>query len=181
MKIKLILMYIFGLGYIFYCGLYIWKYFFYDICLENSDLCRVYNILLILYIFILFIYFILYFERFDENIFGENVVLLGMFIINVCIWFDVIFFEFNFLFKYEIIVDNLLMVINVIMFVKRVMEVIEKFDLFLFLVMIEFFLIFVDMLFLRIVCLIKFLILIILNEFENVVNSNDFINLLRCV
>lgn len=181
LKIKLISMYIFGLGYIFHCGLYTWKHFSYDICPENSDLCRAYNILSILYTFILFIYFTLYFERFDENTFGENAASLGIFITNPCIWFDAIFSESNFLFKHEIIVDNSSTAINVTMSAKRAMEAIEKSDPFLSPAMIEFSLISVDMLFLRTVRLTKSSIPTISNESENVANSNDFTNLPRCV
>lgn len=92
LKIKLISLYIFGLGYTFHCGLYTWKNFSYDICPENSDLSIAFNILSILYTFILFIYFALYYERCDENTFGENAASLGIFLTNACIWFNALFF-----------------------------------------------------------------------------------------
>lgn len=181
LKIKLISMYIFGLGYIFHCGLYTWKHFSYDICPENSDLSRAYNILSILYTFSLFIYFALYFERFDENTFGENAASLGIFLTNACIWFDALFSESNFLFKREIIVDNSSTVINVTISAKRAMEAIEKSDPFLSPAMIEFSLISIDMLFLKTVRSTKTSIPTVSNEFENITNSNDFTRLLRCV
>lgn len=181
LKITLISMYIFGLGYIFHCGLYTWKHFSYDICPENSGLSRAYNILSILYTFILFIYFALYFERFDENTFGKNAASLGIFLTNACIWFDALFSESNFLFKRERIVDNSSTVINVTISAKRAMEAIEKSDPFLSPAMIEFSLISIDMLFLRTVRSTKTSIPTVSNEFENVTNSNDFTRLLRCV
>lgn len=92
LKIKLISLFIFGLGYMFHCVLYTWKNFAYDICPENSNLSIAFHILSILYTFLLFIYFALYYERCDENTFGENAASLGIFLTNACIWFNAFFF-----------------------------------------------------------------------------------------
>lgn len=149
LKIKLISLYIFGLGYMFHCGLYTWKNFSNDICPENSDLSIAFNILSILYTFILFIYFAQYYERCDENTFGENAASLGIFLTNACIWFNALFSESNSLFKNQMISDNSTTVINVTISEKRAIEAIEKSDPFLSPAMIEFSLISIDMLFLK--------------------------------
>lgn len=64
LKIKLILMNIFGVGFMFYCGLYFWKYFIDVKCNEYIYvLGRVYNMFLIVYILFLFVYFLLFYKR----------------------------------------------------------------------------------------------------------------------
>lgn len=181
LKIKLISLYIFGLGYMFHCGLYTWKNFSYDICPENSNLSIVFNILSILYTFLLFIYFALYYERCDANTFGENAASLGIFLTSACIWFNALFSESNFLFKNETIGDNSSMVINITMSAKRAMEAIEKSDPFLSPAMIEFSLISIDMLFLKTDRSTKTSKSGISNEAENFTNGNDFARLPRCV
>lgn len=97
-------MYIFGICYLFYCGLYLWKYFFFlfmDECYVNSVLGILYNFIIMMYILLLFIYFVNFYDRVVENIFVENFMFLGIFVFNVCIWLDIIFLELNFLFKFE--------------------------------------------------------------------------------
>lgn len=58
---KLILMYVFGFGFMFCCGLYVWKCYWDEICLENSEIGLIYNIIIILYIGCLFLYFVLFY------------------------------------------------------------------------------------------------------------------------
>lgn len=62
LKIKLVFMYIFGLGYLSHCGLYAWKHTFENKCLRNNDLGLEYNVLSIFYTFFLFVYFALFYE-----------------------------------------------------------------------------------------------------------------------
>lgn len=181
LKIKLIALYIFGLGYMFHCGLYTWKNFAFDICPENSGLSIAFNILSILYTFLLFIYFALYYERYDENTFGENAASLGIFLTNACIWFNALFSESNLLFKHEMIADNSSTVINLTISAKRAMEAIEKSDPFLSPAMIEFSLISIDMLFLKTDRSTKTSNSNSSNESDNLTNSNDLPHLPRCV
>lgn len=141
LRIKLILMYIFGLGFLFYCGFYIWKYVILNNCEELDNLGIFYNMLLIFYIFSFFIYFVLFYVRKKESFCLESCVLFGFFLVNLCIWLDIFFLELNVVFKYF---NNELY--NCI----RVIEVIEKIDLFLFFVIIEFLLMVVNMLFINI-------------------------------
>lgn len=180
LKIKLVSLYIFGLGYMFHCGLYTWKNFSFDICPENSDLSIAYNILSILYTFLLFIYFALYYERCDDNTFGENAASLGIFLTNACIWFNALFFESKLLFKHEMIADNSSTVINVTTSAKRAMEAIEKSDPFLSPAMIEFSLISIDMLFLKTDRSTKISKPPVPNKSDNLTKSNDLPQLPSC-
>lgn len=148
LKIKFVFMYIFGVGYLFYCGLYVWKYIFENKCFGNNDIGLVYNILSIIYIFYLFVYFVLFYERKNDNMFGENFVLFFIMVINVCIWLDVIFLELGKVFNDDSMNDiDLIKIINMMNFLNRVEEVIKIIDLFLFFVLIEFLLILIDLLF----------------------------------
>lgn len=142
-------MYVFGLGFMFYCGLYVWKCFLEDICLGNGVIGFIYNIIIICYIVCLFLYFVLFYVWKNENIFVENFFLFFIFLVNVCVWLDVIFFELGDIFN-ELDNDNFLVIKNVIEFLNRVIEVIEKIELFLFFVLIEFFLFGIDLFFMKI-------------------------------
>lgn len=79
----------------------------------------------------------------------ENFFLFFIFLVNVCVWLDVIFFELGDIFN-ELDNDNFLVIKNVIEFLNRVIEVIEKIELFLFFVLIEFFLFGIDLFFMKI-------------------------------
>lgn len=90
---KLISMYIFGLGFMFHCGLNAWKRSLEDICPVNGKLGLSYNILTICYTGCLFLYFALFHVRKNENTSVENLSSLIILISNVCIWLDAIFSE----------------------------------------------------------------------------------------
>lgn len=98
LKLKLILLYIFGVGYMFHSGLYVWKHTFPEDCSEYSWLNCIYEILSMLYIFIIFVYFALIYNRkFEPNIRKHYIVLTFIVTANVCIWLNAIAFESNFL------------------------------------------------------------------------------------
>lgn len=148
LKVKLISMYVFGLGYVFHCVLYAWKHSFEeDFCPENSNLGLAYNVLSIVYTFCLFIYFALFYKRKDRNTLFENVCSLGIVLANMCIWLDAIFSESSFLFKNRNDFDNSTTLKNVTSSSNRAVEVIEKTDSFLSPALIEFSLMAIDMLF----------------------------------
>lgn len=77
----------------------------------------------------------------------ENFCLFFIFLVNVCVWLDVILFELSGIFN-KLDNDNFLVIKNVIE--NRVIEVIEKIELFLFFVLIEFFLFGIDLFFMKI-------------------------------
>lgn len=100
LKIKLISMYIFGVGYLFHCGLYVWKH------INNTHECqdtgdtktiKVLGVLSkaisMIYTYILFIYFPAFYVRRRDNFVEENAASLGIVIANSCIWLDALFSE----------------------------------------------------------------------------------------
>lgn len=149
LKIKLFSMYIFGICYLFHCGLYLWKHFSFlsiDECYVNSVLGLLYNFITMMYTLLLFIYFANFYDRTVENTFAENFMSLGILVSNACIWLDTIFSESNFLFKSENDHDPL-QILNVTQPTFEAIEIIEKADPFLIPAMIEFSLMAIDLLF----------------------------------
>lgn len=149
LKIKLFSMYIFGICYLFHCGLYLWKHFSFlsiDECYVNSVLGLLYNFITMMYTLLLFIYFANFYDRTVENTFAENFMSPGILVSNACIWLDTIFSESNFLFKSENDHDPL-QILNVTQPTFEAIEIIEKADPFLIPAMIEFSLMAIDLLF----------------------------------
>lgn len=136
-RIKLISMYIFGLGFLFHCGLYIWKHATQNTC-DTSYLGIAYNSLSIIYTFNLFIYFALFYIRKDESSSLEGILSLGILLANLCIWLDTLFSESDFLFKNHNDSSHEH---------TRAIEAIEKTDPFLSPAIIEFSLMAINMLF----------------------------------
>lgn len=97
-KLKLILLYIFGVGYMFHSGLYVWKHTLHEDCSEYSWLNCIYEIFSMLYIFIIFVYFVLVYNRkFEPNVKEHYIVLTFIVTANVCIWLNAIAFKSNLL------------------------------------------------------------------------------------
>lgn len=138
LRIKLISMYIFGLGFLFHCGLYIWKHATPNNCEELDNLGISYNALSIFYTFSLFIYFALFYVRKKESSCLESCASLGILLANLCIWLDTLFSESDVLFKHSNDESH-----NH----TRAIEAIEKTDPFLSPAIIEFSLMAVNMLF----------------------------------
>lgn len=148
LKIKLVFMYIFGLGYLFHCGLYAWEHTFENKCLGNNDLGLAYNILSIFYTFFIFVYFALFYERKDDNTFCENFASLFIIVTNACIWLDAIFSESGKVFDDDITNSTeSTALINLTNSSNRATEAIKIADSFLSPALIEFSLISIDLLF----------------------------------
>lgn len=148
LKIKLVFMYIFGVGYLFHCGLYAWKHTFENKCLGNNDLGLAYNISSIIYTFFLFVYFALFYERKDDNTFCENFASLFIMVTNACIWLDAIFSESGKVFNDDNTNDTeSTKIINMTNSSNRATEAIKMTDSFLSPALIEFSLISIDLLF----------------------------------
>lgn len=143
---KLISMYVFGLGFMFHCGLYAWKRFLEDICPGNGAIGFIYNIITICYTVCLFLYFALFHVRKNENTFVENLSSLFILLANVCVWLDAIFSESGDIFN-EPDNDNSSVIKNVTESSNRATEVIEKTESFLSPALIEFSLLGIDLLF----------------------------------
>lgn len=135
---KLISMYLFGLGFLIHCGLYIWKHATPNNCEELSILGIVYNAISMFYTFSLFIYFKLIYVRRNESSCLENFASLGILLANLCIWLDTFFSESDVLFNHHNDTSH-----NH----TRAIEAIEKSDPFLSPAIIEFSLMAVNMLF----------------------------------
>lgn len=131
-------MYIFGLCFLFHCGLYIWKHATPNNCEELGILGIVYNAISMFYIFSLFIYFALIYVRRNESSCLENFASLGILLANLCIWLDTFFSESEVLFNHHNDTSH-----NH----TRAIEAIEKTDPFLSPAIIEFSLMAVNMLF----------------------------------
>lgn len=138
LRIKLISMYIFGQGFLFHCGLYIWKHATPNNCEELDNLGISYNTLSIFYTFSLFIYFALFYVRKKESSCLESCASLGLLLANLCIWLDTLFSESNVVFKHPNTESHNR---------TRAIEAIEKTDPFLSPAIIEFSLMAVNMLF----------------------------------
>lgn len=147
-KIKLVFMYIFGLGYLFHCGLYAWKHTVENKCFGNNDLGLAYNILSICYTFCIFVFFALFYERKGGNTFCENCASLFIIVTNACIWLDAIFSESGKVFDDDIMNNTeSTAVINLTNSSNRATEAIKMTDSFLSPALIEFSLISIDLLF----------------------------------
>lgn len=151
LKIKLISMNIFGVGFMFHCGLYFWKHSIDVKCAkDNKEIGQTYNMLSIIYTLFLFVYFSLFYKREYQNSFVENLFSLGILLANSCIWLDTLFSESDFLFKINDVNDTLIgaNITNETMAeIHRVSEAIETTDPFLSPAMIEFSLMAIDLLF----------------------------------
>lgn len=153
LKIKLISMYIFGLGYMFHCGYFIWKHTFSNDCRDEDLSPRIeglgiaYNVISILYTFFLFLYFGMFYVRRRDNSVEENAASLGILLANSFIWLDTLFSESNVLFKSHSDENNSTRPFNLTESSNRALEAIEKTDPFLSPAMIEFSLMAIDMLF----------------------------------
>lgn len=132
-----------------------------------KGLGKVYNVISIIYIFFFFVYFVVFYVWKCENYVKENVVLLGIIIVNLCIWLDIFFLELDFLFKKYLDSNSFILIFNKIDFLNRVIEVIEKIDLFLFFVMIEFLLMVIDLFFIKMDDFLEGFILNDLRDAEN--------------
>lgn len=140
-KIKLMSLYLFGLCYLFHCGLYAWKHS------GNDMLAFTYNIITIVYVFFLFIFFsTLPGKNYTSTRCGKFVLLIIL-ISNVCIWMDTFFSESNILFETYIDVNNSSYIQNLTGTFSRAEDAIEKTDPFFSPAMIEFSLMAIDMLF----------------------------------
>lgn len=147
-KIKLILLYIFGIGYMFHSGLYAWKHNdFQDDCPENSNVDLTYNILSISYTFIVFVYFALFHDRKLEQAAKKYYVLIPIIVANVCIWLNAILFGSDFLYENVTAIANASAMINTTESSNIAVEAIEKADTFCLPAMVEFSLLAIEMLF----------------------------------
>lgn len=139
-KIELMSLYLFGLCYLFHCGLYAWKHS------GNDMLAFTYNIITIVYVFFLFIFFsTLPGKNYTRTRCGKFVLLIIL-ISNVCIWMDTFFSESNILFE-TYIVNNSSYIKNLTGTFSRAEDAIEKTDPFFSPAMIEFSLLAIHMLF----------------------------------
>lgn len=143
---KLISMYVFGLGFMFHCGLNAWKRSLEDTCPVNGKLGLIYNIITICYTGCLFLYFALFHVRKNENTFIENLSSLFILLANVCVWLDAIFSESGDIFN-KPDNDNSSVIKNVTESSNRAIEVIEKTESFLSPALVEFSLLGIDLLF----------------------------------
>lgn len=153
LKIKLISMYIFGVGYLFHCGFYMWKHEVTQECSKKGKnntikgLGKAYNAISIIYTLFLFAYFAAFYVRKRENHVKENAASLGIIIANSCIWLDTLFSESDFLFKKHLDSNSSTSIFNKTDSSNRAIEAIEKTDPFLSPAMIEFSLMAIDLLF----------------------------------
>lgn len=108
LKIKLILFYVFGIGYLFYCVLYVLKYLIKSNDCGNDKFGIIYNVLFIVYMFGFFVYFVIFYERNYDNGCWENLCFFGILFVNLCIWLDFFFLYLGVLFKnYNYMLINL--------------------------------------------------------------------------
>lgn len=147
-KFKLILLYIFGIGYMFHSGLYAWKHYdFQEECSENSCFDFIYDISSILYTFIIFVYFALFHDRKLEQAVKKYYVLIPIIVANVCIWLNAILFGSDFLYEKLPNNNSTSTIINITESSNLAVEAIEKADTFCLPAMVEFSLMAIDMLF----------------------------------
>lgn len=146
-KLKLILMYIFGIGNMFHSGLYAWKHSLPEDCPDNSLVDLAYEILSIFYTFITFLYFGWFYDRRLEHSVSKSCALFGIFVANICIWLNAILFASDFLTKSPYNINNSSAMTNVTSSFNAAEEAIEKTNTFLIPAMVEFSLMATDMLF----------------------------------
>lgn len=147
-KFKLILLYIFGLGYMFHSGLYAWKHFdFQEECPGNSYFDFIYDISSILHTFFIFLYFALFHDRKLEQAVKKYYVLISIIVANLCIWFNAILFGSDFLYEKPPNSNSTSPMINITESSNIAVEAIEKADTFCLPAMVEFSLMAIDMLF----------------------------------
>lgn len=98
LKVKLVLLYIFGVGYLFHSGMYVWKHTLPEDCPDNSLLDCAYEVFSMIYIFIIFVYFALFYNTKPKRNITEHYIILSFIVIaNVCIWLNAILFASDFL------------------------------------------------------------------------------------
>lgn len=146
MKIKLVFMFIFGICYLFHCGLYVWKHTFENKCFGNNDFGFAYNVISIFYTCTLFVYFSLFYGR-KDNTCCENLASLFIMVTNACIWLDTIFSESGKVFNDEMNVTESTTILDITNHSSRATEAIKITDSFLSPASIEFSLLSIDMLF----------------------------------
>lgn len=95
-KVKLISMYVFGIGFMFHTGLYIWKNTTQEDCPGNGPFDIVFDVLSLVYTCIIFVYFAWYFQRTHVFTVAERNAFVGIIGANSCIWLDAIVFELDF-------------------------------------------------------------------------------------
>lgn len=141
LKIKLISMYIFGIGYMYHCALYIWKHLSTKECPDKTInvLGVLFNAISIIFTFILFLYFSAFYVRRRQNTFKENAATLIILIANLCIWLDALFSDDPSKNSHQPSTTNTTE--------PQVMTVIKKTDIYLSPAMIEFSLMAIDLLF----------------------------------
>lgn len=146
MKIKLVFMFIFGICYLFHCGLYAWKHTFENKCLGNNDFGFAYNVISILYTFTLLVYFSLFYGR-KDNTFCEKLASLFIMVTNACIWLDALFSESGKVFISDMNVTESTTILDITNHSSRASKVIKITESFLSPASIEFSLLSIDMLF----------------------------------
>lgn len=146
-KLKLILVFIFGFGYLVHCGLYIWKHTFEEDCPENRQLDIAFETSSVIYTFITLYYFALFYDSKPRYTAKEFTLLFFASVANVCIWVNAIVFESDFLYEKHEYFYNSSTIFNVTNSSNRAVEAIEKIDIFCSPAMVEFSLIAIEMLF----------------------------------
>lgn len=142
-KVKLISMYVFGIGFLFHTGLYIWKHTIQEDCPGNGPLDLFFDVLSMVYTFLVFFYFALFYQRTHVSTVPECNAFVGIIVANLCMWIDAIVFELNFLEDHPDVGNTSTIVSN------KAIIVIEKTDTILSPAMVEFSLLSIDMLFLQ--------------------------------
>lgn len=146
LKFKLILMFIFGLGYLLHSGLYVWKHTFPEDCSDNSIPDIIYNLSSMIYVVFVLFYFALFYDRTHEHIVTKHCSAVTLIIVaSLCIWLNAILFESNFLYKEDM--DNVNSTTKNSTKSNIAVEAIEKLDTFCAPAMVEFSLMVIDMLF----------------------------------
>lgn len=143
-KVKLISMYIFGIGFLFHTGLYIWKHTIQEDCPGNSLLDLFFDVLSMVYTCIVFVYFAWFYQRTHVSTVTECNAFVGIIAANLCIWLDAIVFELDFLEEDHPDVGNTSSIIS-----NKAIIAIEKTDTFLSPAMVEFSLLSIEMFFLQ--------------------------------
>lgn len=147
-KLKLILLYIFGIGYMFHSGLFAWKHHgIQEDWPGNSCLNFIYDVLSILYSFVIFAYFALFYDRKLEKAVKKYYVLTLIHVANVCVWLNAILFGSDFLYENLTNINNTSDSGITVTESNLAVEAIEKADVFCLPAMVEFSLMSIDMLF----------------------------------
>lgn len=143
-KVKLISMYVFGIGFLFHTGLYIWKNTTQEDCPGNGPFDIFFDVLSLVYTCIIFVYFGWFYQRKHVSTVAEFNAFVGIVAANLCIWLDAIVFELDFLEEDHSDVGNTSTTTP-----NNAIIAIEKTDTFLSPAMVEFSLLSIDMLFLQ--------------------------------